>query len=99
MFMGTPHRGSDIALAVKPLLTFAKASMSWSGTANFAGSMRTDLIDILSRDSTVLGDITEAFRNRIENIIILSCYELEIIKGLQQRVVLSKIFMPGSRAF
>lgn len=86
MFMGTPHRGSDIALAVKPLVAFANMSMSLSGAANVTGLMRTDLIKILSRDSAALGDINGSFRHRVGNIIIMSCYELEIFGGLQQRV-------------
>jgi hypothetical protein len=99
MFMGTPHRGSDIALAVKPLVTFANLSMSLSGTSNFAGSMRTDLIKILSRDSTVLGDISDSFRNLMGDIIIMSCYELEIVRGLQQRVILPHLFILRSHDY
>lgn len=84
--MGTPHRGSDIALAVKPLVNLTNFSMSLAGATTFTGSMRTDLIDVLSRDSTTLGDISESFRNRVENLIIMSCYELEVPTGLRYPV-------------
>lgn len=92
MFMGTPHRGSDIVLAVKPLVNFTNFSMSLAGATTFTGSMRTDLIEILSRDSTTLGDISESFRNRVENLIIMSCYELDIVTGLRHPVFPPSMF-------
>jgi ankyrin repeat domain-containing protein 50 len=87
MFMGTPHRGSDIAAAVKPLSRLVNYGLSLSGTSIMTGLMRTDLFMLLSRESTQLGDINESFVHRLENIVIMSCFETEIPRGMQHLVV------------
>jgi hypothetical protein len=86
MFMDTPHRGSDIAAAVKPLLRLINLGLSLSGTSAVTGLMRTDLFRLLSHESTQLGDINESFVHRLENVVIMSCYETEIPRGLQHLV-------------
>lgn len=86
MFMGTPHRGSDIAAAAKSLSRLINFGLSLSGTSVMTGLMRTDLFKLLSHESTQLGDINESFVHRLENIVIMSCFETEIPGGLQHLV-------------
>ena len=74
-FMGTPHRGSQIAAALGPLATFANFWLDISFTSILAGSMRTDLIRMLSRDSAKLDEINDSFKQRAKNMTIISCYE------------------------
>ncbi|KIW25260.1 uncharacterized protein PV07_08451 [Cladophialophora immunda] len=64
VFMGTLHRESQIAAALGPLATFANLLLDLSLTSGFAGSMRTDLIGILSRDSAKLDEINQSFKRR-----------------------------------
>lgn len=75
VFMGTPHRGSQIAAALGPLAVFANFWLDISFTSIFAGSMRTDLINTLSRDSAKLDEINESFKQRTKTMMIISCYE------------------------
>jgi hypothetical protein len=84
--MGTPHRGSDIAAASKPLSRLINFGLSLSGTSVVTGLMRTDLFRLLSHESTQLGDINESFVHRLEDIVIMSCFETEIPRGLQHLV-------------
>jgi hypothetical protein len=74
-FMGTPHRGSQIAAALSPLAEFANFWLDVSFISNFTGSMRTDLIHTLSRDSEKLDEINESFKQRAKPMTIISCYE------------------------
>ena len=91
MFMGTPHRGSGIAAAAKPLSKLINLGLSLSGTSAMTGVMRTDLFKLLSHESTQLGDINESFIHRVGNISVLSCYETEVPRGLQQLVSADRI--------
>jgi ankyrin repeat domain-containing protein 50 len=84
--MGTPHRGSDIAAALNPLATVLDLGLRASGGGRIIGSIRKDLIRLLSRDSNALGDITESFVHRVEKLKIISFYETEIPPGLSQMV-------------
>ncbi|KEF58153.1 uncharacterized protein A1O9_06077 [Exophiala aquamarina CBS 119918] len=75
VFMGTPHRGSQIAAALGPLAAFANFWLDISFTSLFVGSMRTDLIRLLSRDSAKLDEINESFKQRAKGMTVISCYE------------------------
>jgi len=86
MFIGTPHRGSDIAAALGPLAAIANLGLSISGGSLFAGSMRTDLVKFLSRESTALGEVNESFIPQIRDKIIISCFETEVPVGLTRLV-------------
>ncbi|OQU97568.1 Ankyrin repeat-containing protein [Cladophialophora immunda] len=63
VFMGTPHRGSQIAATLAPLATFTNFWLDISYASAFAGSMRTDLIMkppgcsslVVEQQSAVLG--------------------------------------------
>jgi hypothetical protein len=86
VFMGTPHRGSHIAAALGPIAKFANFWLDISFTSAFTGSMRTDLIDTLSRDSSKLDEINESFKQRSKRMTIVSCYEREKVRGASSLV-------------
>ncbi|OCT53042.1 hypothetical protein CLCR_10994 [Cladophialophora carrionii] len=75
VFFGTPHRGSQIAATLTPLATFTNRWLDLSFTSNFTGSMRTDLIQLLARDSAQLEEINQSFKRRAKDMTIISCYE------------------------
>jgi hypothetical protein len=85
MFMGTPHRGSDIAAAAVNLTALANLGLAISGALFFVSPMRTDLLRSLERESPILGSIQDSFRH-VRNLTIISCYETEIFNGLQRMV-------------
>ncbi|KIW92815.1 uncharacterized protein Z519_06664 [Cladophialophora bantiana CBS 173.52] len=87
VFMGTPHRGSQIAAALAPLATFANFWLDISFTSTFAGSMRTDLISMLSQDSAKLDEINQSFKRRANAMTIISCYERVKPSGCSSLVV------------
>src|SRR5271168_1310011 len=84
MFMGTPHRESDIAKTVVNLAAATNLPHVFPGLSFFVAPIRTDLLKVLVRDSPILDSIDDSFRDRIGNIIIMSCYETEFLKGLQK---------------
>lgn len=86
MFMGTPHRGSDIATAAVRLAALTNLGITVSGASFFVSPIRTDLLKTLARESPILGSIQDSFRHLVKNLIIISCYETEVIDGLQQLV-------------
>lgn len=75
MFLGTPHRGSDIAASLGPLIEVINFGLKYSGGSFIAGSMRGDLVKTLSRNSAALDEINESFIPRAKNMHIISCHE------------------------
>ncbi|KAK5351876.1 hypothetical protein LTS03_003644 [Exophiala xenobiotica] len=94
-FMGTPHRGSQIAAALGPLATFANFWLDISLASIFTGSMRTDLIHMLSRDSVKLDEINQSFKRRAKGMTIISCYERVKPPGSSSLVVEKQSALPG----
>jgi hypothetical protein len=92
MFMGTPHRGNDIAASLGPLIDVVNLGLAISGGSLLAGSMRADLIQVLARESSALDDINESFIPRVEQKHIISCYETEWPKGFNQLVSATQHF-------
>ena len=86
MFMGTPHRGSDIASALSSLPRVTNFGLTKSGASRLSGLVRTDLIRLLSRDSDALGDINESFVHIVGDRQIISCYETKVAPGLNHLV-------------
>lgn len=84
--MGTPHRGSDIAAFAVHLAALTNLGLTVSGASFFVSPMRTDLLKSLARESSMLGSIQDSFRHLVANLIIISCYETEIVNGLQRLV-------------
>ncbi|KAL2070583.1 hypothetical protein VTL71DRAFT_13609 [Oculimacula yallundae] len=79
MFMGTPHRGSDIAFWGKLFGTMADILT--------AGSIRTQLLKDLQPKSSCLGDICLQFVERSQTLRIFTIYERLKIRGVPSLVV------------
>jgi hypothetical protein len=79
MFMGTPHRGAEIAYWTRILGAFANVPL--------LGSIRTDLLKDLAPKSVRLGNICSQFVERAGKLDIVTIYERQIIKGLSDLVV------------
>ncbi|KAI0543731.1 hypothetical protein F4679DRAFT_577412 [Xylaria curta] len=80
MFLGTPHRGSDVAFWGK----------LFGSLANIVtiGSIRTQLLDDLKRKSDILGATCSQFVERSQSLHrIFSIYERVRVKGLSSLVV------------
>ena len=91
MFMGTPHRGSDIATLGRLFSRFLDLGVG-PATKLFVGPpMRTGLLKMLSRDSESLGKVTRSFRERATSLEIMSCYETEALRGLGRLVITHSI--------
>jgi hypothetical protein len=75
MFMGTPHRGSDVAF-------WSKFFRSFVNTLTL-GNLRTELLKNLEPKSEVLGSISSAFIERARGLQkIFSFYERQTIAGV-----------------
>lgn len=79
MFMGTPHRGSDVANWTKILGRIANVPL--------LGSIRTDLLQDLQPKSEVLMTISSDFVHRGAALSIFSIYERKFIPGLRELIV------------
>ena len=79
MFLGTPHRGSDIASWSKILGHIANVPM--------LGSIRTDLLEDLRPKSELLMTISSDFVERGAGLSIFSIYERKYIPGLRGLIV------------
>ncbi|PVH74731.1 hypothetical protein DL98DRAFT_658590 [Cadophora sp. DSE1049] len=79
MFMGTPHRGSDVAFWGRLFGTMADVFTP--------GSIRTQLLQDLQPKSSCLGDICLQFVERSQSLRIFTMYERLKIKGLPGLVV------------
>jgi hypothetical protein len=74
MFMGTPHRGSDIAATAARLAELANIGLTIPGASFLVNPVRTDLLKALERESPTLGGIHDSFRHLAKKLIIISCY-------------------------
>ena len=79
IFLGTPHRGSDIAKWSKILGRLANVPM--------LGSIRTDLLKDLQPKSELLMTIGSDFVERGAALTIFSIYERKLIPGLPNLIV------------
>ncbi|KAF2476890.1 uncharacterized protein BDR25DRAFT_41992 [Lindgomyces ingoldianus] len=79
MFMGTPHRGSDLAFWGKLFGTIADVLT--------LGSVRTQLLQDLQPKSLCLGSICSQFVERGQSLRIFTIYERQKMKGLPNLVV------------
>ncbi len=73
IFLGTPHRGSNVTRF--PALLAKVANAVLSGTSRWAGGFREDLIDSLRRESSQLHDISKDFMGIVRGLRIVSCIE------------------------
>ena len=74
IFMGTPHRGADLA--------FWTSTLSSMADLLTLGAVRTRLLNDLQPKSDTLGDICSQFVERGKNLKIFTMYERLKIKGL-----------------
>lgn len=72
VFLGTPHRGSDLAT-----LGSVVGNIINSLAVIQPGVVKRDLLDHLNYDSSALQDLVLSARNRLNNIAIVSFYETE----------------------
>jgi hypothetical protein len=79
MFMGTPHRGSDMA--------FWTSIFSSLADILTLGSIRTELLQDLQPKSACLGNICSQFVERAQSLRIFTVYERLKIKGLPGLVI------------
>lgn len=79
IFMGTPHRGSDIANWSKIIGHIANIPL--------LGSIRTDLLEDLRPKSELLMTISSDFVERGAGLSIFSFYERKFIPGLRDLIV------------
>ncbi|OBT96248.1 hypothetical protein VE01_05769 [Pseudogymnoascus verrucosus] len=84
-FLSTPHRGSS--QTELPLVLANIANVVLSGVGRYVGSMRSDLIKSLEKDSMGLKDISTNFRDQTENMKIASFYELKTTPPVNKLIV------------
>jgi hypothetical protein len=73
MFLATPHFGSDATKFVPTVLDIVNVSLT--GTSRFIGTMRSDLVRDLGKNSKTLSQIARNFRHSTKNIQIASFVE------------------------
>lgn len=85
VFMGTPHRGADIAYWSRILGKMANIPLM--------GSIRTNLLSDLVPKSATLGEISSQFVERGKSLQIFSFYERVKTSGLNDLVRTQQAFM------
>jgi ankyrin repeat domain-containing protein 50 len=86
MFMGTPHRGSEIASSLRPLVEAINFGLRYTGGSAIVGTIKDELIAMLERNSSALDEMNESFIPRVKDKQIISCYELEWPEKMNQLV-------------
>lgn len=78
-FLGTPHRGSDVAKmgAIAGRVINGCAMLASAG--RHGRIVRRDLLDTLSFDSKALQDLSVSVRNRLCDIKVVSFYETKAL--------------------
>ena len=78
VFMGTPHRGSEVAELGTVFLQIARSSMNMTLTRLFKGGVRADLVKILQPNSPLLVAIADEFlKIPLHGLRIKTFYETE----------------------
>ncbi|KAH8782222.1 hypothetical protein F5882DRAFT_439845 [Hyaloscypha sp. PMI_1271] len=80
VFMGTPHRGSDIAF-------WASYAGNLINAVSFGTRTNKDLLGVLRKDSSFLGSLSQKFVLQSRFMHILSFYETERFPMLNCRIV------------
>lgn len=84
LFLATPHQGLELT---KYLEVLAKViNFAILGLARISDRLRTNLFDILSKNSNILLKIAVDFRNQLSFIKIVSFLEQSITSLLKERV-------------
>jgi len=88
VFLGTPHGGaSETADVAKLVGHVINACLYVSRSGGVASIARIDVRDTLSIDSDALKILATSFRNRLQNLRIVTFYETEITPPLTQLIV------------
>ena len=85
LFLATPHRGSEETSI--PFILSSILNIALTGTSRLVGSMRSDLIKAIEKDSQILKDISTTFRNLTRNIKVASFIEQKITPPSKKRVL------------
>lgn len=75
IFMGTPHRGSELA-------SWAVLFSNLVNAASFGQGMRTSLLRNVDRDAEMLSEISRQFIHRATKLKIMSFVELQVERPL-----------------
>jgi len=87
VFLGIPHGGTNETTDVAKLVGHViNACLHVSRSGGVAGIARIDVRDTLSSDSDALKILATSFRNRLQNLPIVTFYETEITPPLAQLV-------------
>ena len=73
VFLGTPHRGSNLASWASILVSISKVAFL---------NPRADLLDDLKKNCKTLKDISEDFTKIVGEYIVKSFYEEHKVKGI-----------------
>ncbi|SPO02536.1 uncharacterized protein DNG_05209 [Cephalotrichum gorgonifer] len=76
-FLGTPHRGSDVANLGSIVGSIINISVMTASAGMRPGIIRTDLLDGLNHDSPALQDLILSAKHRLKNIAVVTFYETE----------------------
>lgn len=79
VFMGTPHRGSELASLAKPLANIVNAAF-------LSKQVPSHLLDSLKKLSPTLSEVSKACVYRLEKIRIISFYEQNYLEPLGRLV-------------
>ena len=94
VFLGTPHGGASETTDVAKLVGHViNACLYVSRSGGVAGIARIDVRDTLSNDSDALKILATSFRNRLQNLRILTFYETEITPPLAQLVSVCNLWI------
>lgn len=91
-FLGTPHRGSEIASFANVMGTIINAFMATATVGVRPRAVRADLLDHLSSHSNELQDLIMAARWRFQNLSVVSFHELSPTSPLSSLVSRSICF-------
>ncbi|KAI0814366.1 hypothetical protein GGR55DRAFT_631560 [Xylaria sp. FL0064] len=86
-FLGTPHRGSEAANLGKTIGTIINLFSRTALAGTQSRIIRTDLLDHLNYDSSILHDLTHAARNLLNDMTIVSFHETEPTPPLSTLIV------------
>ncbi|KAJ3568871.1 hypothetical protein NPX13_g6271 [Xylaria arbuscula] len=77
VFLGTPHRGSEVADLGRTVGTIINMCSKVASAGLRPGVIRSDLLKHLNYDAKVLEDLALEARNRMDNMMVVSFYENE----------------------
>lgn len=86
VFLGCPHRGSDLADLVSIFAKILNAGSTITSAGLRPRAVRSDLIEFLGRDSETLRDLLSSARDILDRIAVVSFYETETTPPLSSLV-------------